>query len=74
MVGVTAMTMDTKPRSRVAPDDLALLERMDLTAMTMDTKPWSRVAADELALFKQMDMTAMTVGRGHQKAESCRSR
>ena len=31
----TAMTVDAKLRSRVAADDLALLERMDIAAMTV---------------------------------------
>ena len=63
----TAMTVDAKLRSRVAADDLALLERMGLAAMTMDAKLRSRVAVDDLALLKRMCNTAMTVIRMGQR-------
>ena len=55
--------MDTKKRSRVAVDDLALLERMGKTAMTVNklTKKRSRVAVDDLALLERMGKTAITM-------------
>ena len=61
------MTMDATLRSRVAVDDLTLLERMETAAMTVHAKPRSRVAADDLALLKRMETAAMTVIRMGQR-------